>query len=51
MSSGLIDPQLIPHTGFGKVIITFVKGEAVDIKQEVSIKPSDLIKKNRKPIK
>lgn len=51
MGSGLIDPRLIPHTGYGKVIITFAKGEAIDIRQEISIKPSDIIKNYRKPVK
>lgn len=47
MSDGLINPELIPYTGYGKVVITFVNGSIVDIKQEVSIKPSDIIKKYR----
>ena len=51
MSNGFVNPDLIPKTGYGKVIISFQKGIVVDIKQEISLKPSDIIKNYRKPVK
>jgi len=50
MSNGFVNPELIPKTGYGKVIISFQKGVVVDIKQEISLKPSDIIKNYRKPV-
>jgi len=51
MSNGFVNPDLIPKTGYGKVIISFQKGIVVDIKQEISLKPSDILKNYRKPVK
>lgn len=51
MNNGFVNPDLIPKTGYGKVVITFQKGIVVDIKQEISLKPSDIVKHYRKPVK
>lgn len=51
MNNGFVNPDLIPKTGYGKVVITFQKGIVVDIKQEISLKPSDILKHYRKPVK
>lgn len=49
MNNGFVNPELIPHTGYGKVTITFQKGIVIDIKQEISLRPSDIIKKKYRP--